>query len=225
MHVVHLSSRAALDHVREAKARRPRTPRHARTTSRSPTREYDAPDPPPWRGRDLAAAPPGRGPGRALGGLAAGALDLIATDHVPDRMAVEKAEAARGVPFDQISNGAPGIETLLTIAYCEGVAKGRLTVERMVDLLATSPARLFGLERKGAIEPGRDADIVLFDPRRDGRSAPPTSTTPATTRRTRAWRSRRRPLRLRPRRRVIRDGAFVGPRGAGQFVERGPVAG
>ena len=44
------------------------------------------------------------------------------------------------------------------------MAKARLTVERMVDLLATTPARLFGLERKGAIEVGRDADLVLFDP-------------------------------------------------------------
>jgi dihydropyrimidinase len=79
-------------------------------------------------------------------------------------MAVEKAEAIRGTSFDKVSNGAPGIETLLAIAYSEGVAKGRLTVERMVDVLSTSPARLFGLTRKGAIEPGRDADLVLFDP-------------------------------------------------------------
>src|SRR4029079_5663323 len=97
-------------------------------------------------------------------GLADDSLDLIATDHVPDRISVEKAEARRGVSFDRISNGAPGIETLLAIAYSEGVARGRLTVERMVDLLATTPARLFGLERKGAIEVGRDADLILFDP-------------------------------------------------------------
>jgi len=48
-------------------------------------------------------------------GLAAGDLDLVATDHVPDRVAVEKADASRGVPFHRISNGAPGIETLLAI--------------------------------------------------------------------------------------------------------------
>ena len=44
-------------------------------------------------------------------GLADGSLDLVATDHVPDRMAVEKGDAARGVPFNEIGNGAPGIET------------------------------------------------------------------------------------------------------------------
>jgi dihydropyrimidinase len=95
-------------------------------------------------------------------GLAHGGLDLVATDHVPDRLAVEKRVPAP--PFPQISNGAPGIETLLSVVYSEGVTKGRISVERMVDLLATTPARLFGLPMKGAIEVGRDADLVLFDP-------------------------------------------------------------
>jgi dihydropyrimidinase len=95
-------------------------------------------------------------------GLAHRGLDLVATDHVPDRVAVEKRVPAP--PFPLISNGAPGIETLLSVVYSEGVAKGRITVERMVDLLATTPARLFGLPMKGAIEVGRDADLVLFDP-------------------------------------------------------------
>jgi dihydropyrimidinase len=95
-------------------------------------------------------------------GLARGGLDLVATDHVPDRVAVEKRVPAP--PFPQISNGAPGIETLLSVVYSEGVARGLISVERMVDLLATTPARLFGLPTKGAIEVGRDADLVLFDP-------------------------------------------------------------
>jgi hypothetical protein len=85
-------------------------------------------------------------------GLEDGSLDLVATDHVPDRVGVEKAEAASGVSFDRISNGAPGIETLLALVYSEGVARGRLTLQRMVDLLATTPAARFGLSRKGAIE-------------------------------------------------------------------------
>ena len=95
-------------------------------------------------------------------GLARGGLDVVATDHVPDRLAVEKRVPAP--PFPQISNGAPGIETLLSVVYSEGVARGRISVERMVDMLATTPARLFGLPTKGAIEVGRDADLVLFDP-------------------------------------------------------------
>ena len=107
-------------------------------------------------------------------GLADGSLDLVATDHVPDRVGVEKAEAASGVSFDKISNGAPGIETLLALVYSEGVARGRLTIERMVDVLATTPAARFGLARKGAIEVGRDADIVDLRPGRHGERSAPT---------------------------------------------------
>ena len=86
----------------------------------------------------------------------------MATDHVPDRVAVEKQSWRQS--FDRISNGGPGIETLLSLVYSEGVARGRIGLERMVDLLATTPARLFGLRAKGALATGLDADLVLFDP-------------------------------------------------------------
>jgi dihydropyrimidinase len=141
-------------------------------------------------------------------------------------MAVEKAEALRGVSFDKVSNGAPGIETLLAIAYSEGVAKGRLTVERMVDLLATTPARLFGLARKGAIEPGRDADFVLFDPstQRTLRAADLHHTSDYTPYEGFSIAGAVRSVFVRGRP-VIQDGALVGTRGFGQFVERGVAGG
>lgn len=223
VHVVHLSSAAALGHVRDAKARGVRV--HAETCP-----HYLALTDARYTSPNLASvaecviSPPLRpvsDQDALWTGLAGGALDLIATDHVPDRMAVEKAEAVRGVSFDRVSNGAPGIETMLAIAYSEGVAKGRITVERMVDLLATSPARLFGLARKGAIEPGRDADLVLFDPaaRRTMRATDLHHSSDYTpyegfevTGLVRSVFVRGRP--------VIRDGAFVGTRGFGQFVPR-----
>jgi dihydropyrimidinase len=154
-------------------------------------------------------------------GLASGALDLVATDHVADRLAVEKAGAARGVPFDQISNGAPGIETLLAMVYDGGVARGRITVERMVDVLATTPARLFGFGRKGSIEVGRDADMVLFDPaaRRTIRASDLHHTSDFTPYEGLDVTGAVRSVFVRGRA-VIRDGAFVGQRGFGRFVER-----
>ena len=157
-------------------------------------------------------------------GVASGALDLIATDHVPDRAAVEKADASRGVPFDRISNGAPGIETLLAIAYAEGVAKGRLSVERLIDLIATTPARLIGLKRKGAIEVGRDADLVLFDPaaRRVLHASELHHSSDYTPYEGFELTGAVRSVFVRGRP-VIRDGTFVGRRGFGRFVERGPV--
>jgi dihydropyrimidinase len=228
VHVVHLSSAAALRHIREAKARGVRV--HAETCP-----HYLALTDARYAAQDIDSvaeciiSPPLRPASdqdALWAGLADGGLDLIATDHVPDRMAVEKAEARRGVPFDRISNGAPGIETLLSIAYSEGVAKGRLSVERLVDLIATSPARLFGLARKGAIEPGRDADLVLFDPaaRRTLRAADLHHTSDYTPYEGFELTGVVRSVFVRGRP-VIRDGAFVGQRGFGRFVERGVTGG
>ena len=152
-------------------------------------------------------------------GLSRGGLDLVGSDHVPDRLAVEKRVPAP--PFPQISNGAPGIETLLSVVYAEGVAKGRITVERMVDVLATTPARLFGLPTKGAIEVGRDADLILFDPAADRiiRQADLHHTSDYTPYEGMAVPGSLRTI-LRRGSAVIRDGTFLGGRGHGRFLER-----
>src|SRR5438445_13799557 len=93
--------------------------------------------------------------------LADGTLDTVGTDHYPHRRA---AKLAPGLAFDRVPPGVANLETLLPMLYSEGVRRGRLTVERMVDVLATSPARIAGLRGKGAIAVGNDADIVIFDP-------------------------------------------------------------
>jgi len=106
------------------------------------------------------------------------------------------------------------------------VAKARLTLKRMVDLLATTPARLFGLERKGAIEVGRDADLVLFDPaaRRTLRAGELHHTSDYTPYEGFQLSGAVRSVFVRGRP-VIRDGAHVGQRGDGRFVERGSAGG
>jgi len=223
VHVVHLSASAALEQVRHAKASGVRA--HAETCPHYlalDARRYEAPDE-----LDVATAiisPPLRSPADSdalWAGLADGSLDLVATDHVPDRRAVEKAGVLDGLPFDRISNGAPGIETLLAVVYGLGVARGRLTLERMVDLLSTTPARLFGLSRKGALEVGRDADIVLFDPaaRRTIRASDLHHTSDYTPYEGLEVDGAVRSVFVRGRA-VVRDGAFVGRRGDGRFVER-----
>jgi len=227
-YVVHLSCAAAMQHVADAKASGVRA--YAETCPHYLTLtdvRYDEPDPltcarclisPPLRAaadRDALWA-----------GLADGRLDLVATDHVPDRLGVEKGDAAAGVPFNKISNGAPGIETLLATVFDGGVARGRLTIERMVDVLATTPARLFGFGRKGAIEVGRDADIVLFDPgaRRTIRAEELHHTSDYTPYEGLEVAGAVRSVFVRgwP---VVKDGVFVGERGFGTFVERGRTGG
>ena len=227
VHIVHLSSAAALDEVRRAKAAGVRVTAETCPHYLVLTEErYDDPD--PVSCACFVISPPLRSPAdrdALWAGLADGSLDLVATDHVADRKSVEKAEAGAGVSFDQISNGAPGIETLLTLVYSEGVAKNRITLERMVDLLATTPARRFGLATKGVLEVGRDADVVLFDPaaHRTIRAADLHHTSDYTPYEGIEVSGGVRSVFVRGRP-VIRDGAFVGRRGAGAFVERGPVS-
>jgi len=92
--------------------------------------------------------------------LADGQIDLATSDHAPwqpDRK--NKADI-----FDNAS-GAPGVETLLPLLYSEGVAAGRLSLRRLVQVLCEAPADRFGLSpRKGRLSVGSDADIVVLDP-------------------------------------------------------------
>ena len=228
VHVVHLSSAAALDEVRRGKAAGVRVTAETCPHYLVLTEDcYDEPD--PTRCACYVISPPLRSAAdrEALwAGLADGSLDLVATDHVPDRVGVEKAEAASGVSFDRISNGAPGIETLLALIYSEGVARGRITIERMVELLSTAPAARFGLASKGAIEVGRDADIVIFDPaaRREVRAADLHHTSDYTPYEAMTVEGAVRDVIVRGAD-VVSGGRFVGRRGAGRYLERGAIAG
>ncbi len=92
-------------------------------------------------------------------------LSAISTDHCAFLWDGQKTMGK--VDFSQIPNGGPGLEDRLVMIHEFGVRSGRITLNRMVELLATNPAKLFGLyPRKGTIAPGSDADIVIFDPNR-----------------------------------------------------------
>lgn len=164
LYIVHLSCAAALEAVAEAKARG--EPVYAETCPHYLTFTdalYDDPDDAEVIKRVISPPLRSRADVEALwAGLRDGVLDVVASDHVPDRVDTEKRLPAP--PFPEISNGAPGIETLLSVVYSEGVAKGRLSLGRIADVLSAAPARLFGLPSKGAIEVGRDADLVVWDP-------------------------------------------------------------
>jgi dihydropyrimidinase len=88
-------------------------------------------------------------------------IDIIGSDH----SAYSEADKtpASGSMLDA-GFGAPGLETMLPLMHEEGVNRGRITLERMVEVLAEAPARIFGLPAKGGVMPGKDADLVIFDP-------------------------------------------------------------
>jgi dihydropyrimidinase len=91
------------------------------------------------------------------------ALSAISTDHCAFRFDTQKSLGKDD--FSKIPNGGPGLENRLQMIHEFGVRAGRISLNRMVELLATNPAKLFGLyPRKGTIAVGSDADIVIFDP-------------------------------------------------------------
>ena len=96
-------------------------------------------------------------------GLKGGDLQVVATDHCPFDFHGKKDMFGKD-DYKKIPNGAPGIETLLMLMHTEGVVKGRISLEKMVDVLSTGTARMFGLKDKGEILVGKDADIVIFYP-------------------------------------------------------------
>jgi dihydropyrimidinase len=160
LYLVHLSSRLALAALAEAKARGLGVHGEARPLYLYLTRErFERPDAALWVGQ-----PPLRDQedvDAMWDALRSGLLDAVGTDHYPHLRA---AKLAPGLAFDRVPPGVANLETLLPMLYSEGVRRGRLTVERLVDVLATSPARIAGLQSKGEIVIGRDADIVIFDP-------------------------------------------------------------
>ena len=164
LYVVHLSCAEALEAVADAKARG--EPVYAETCPHYLTFTdalYTDADEAEVIKRVIS--PPLRTPADVdalWAGLRDGILDVVGSDHVPDRLDTEKIVPAP--PFPEISNGGPGIETLLSVVFSEGVARGRISLERLVEVLSATPARLFGLGGKGTIEAGRDADLVLWDP-------------------------------------------------------------
>lgn len=90
-------------------------------------------------------------------------LETIGTDHCPFCFKGQKELGRES--FTKIPNGAPGIENRMSVIYDEGVVKGRIGLNRYVELTSTAAAKAFGLfPKKGTIAVGSDADIVVFDP-------------------------------------------------------------
>ncbi len=148
-------------------------------------------------------------------------LQMVSTDHCPFCMKDQK-ELGRG-DFRAIPNGIGSVEHRLDLLY-QGVVAGRLTLERWVEVVSTTPARMFGLYgRKGVIQPGADADIVIYDPR--GHTSIGYDKTHHMNMDHSAWEGFEidgHVDTVLSRGRVIVDGGrYLGAKGHGRFVRRG----
>jgi dihydropyrimidinase len=164
IYIVHLSAAEALEMVTEARDRG--LPAYAETCPQYLFLSYDNYEEPGFEGAKYVMSPPLRPKetqDRLWRGLAFNDLQAISTDHCPFCMKEQKTLGEGD--FSKIPNGAPGIETRMSLVYDGGVRTGRISLNRFVELTSTSPAKIFGLfPRKGTIAPGSDADIVVFDP-------------------------------------------------------------
>jgi len=166
VYIVHLSCNDALEKVREARDRG--LPVYAETCPQYLYLSLENFDVPDFEGAKYVFTPPLREKWhqeKLWNGLKRDHLQVVSTDHCPFCFKEQK-ELGRG-DFTKIPNGGPGVEHRLSLIYSGGVTSGRFSVNRFVELVSTTPAKLFGLyPRKGTIAVGSDADIVIFDPDR-----------------------------------------------------------
>ncbi len=164
VYIVHLSCSDALEQVREA--RDMGLPAHAETCPQYLFLSYEDYEQPGFEGAKYVMSPPLRDKSHqdALWkGLAGNDLQVISTDHCPFCMKEQKELGLHD--FSKIPNGAPGIETRMSLIFDGGVRGGRISLNRFVELTSTNPAKMMGLyPKKGSIAVGSDGDLVVFDP-------------------------------------------------------------
>jgi dihydropyrimidinase len=164
VYIVHLSSEDALNQVREARDRG--LPVFAETCPQYLLLSIEELERPNFEGAKYVFTPPLREKHnlpKLWDGLRHDHLQVVSTDHCPFCFADQKQLGKDD--FTKIPNGGPGIENRLQLIHHHGVTTGKISLNRFVELVSTTPAKLFGMyPRKGALAVGSDADIVIWDP-------------------------------------------------------------
>ncbi|OAT86480.1 dihydropyrimidinase [Desulfotomaculum copahuensis] len=157
-------------------------------------------------------------------GLESGLVDTVATDHCSFNF---KGQKELGLTdFSRIPGGIPGVENRMGLLYTYGVATGRISLHRFVDLTSTRAARLFGLyPRKGTIAVGSDADIVVWDPRGGATITAGTQQQRVDYTPYEGFEQKGRPVHVFLRgRQVVKDGRLCDGRPRGEYLPRKPFA-
>jgi len=152
--------------------------------------------------------------------LQSGLVQTVATDHAPFDFARQKPMGA--TDFTKIPNGIPALEDRVNLLYTYGVTTGRIDLQTFVNVASTQAAKIFGLfPRKGTIQPGADADLVVFDPAWRGEIRAATQTMNVDYSAFEGWPLKGRPSVVTVRGEVaVRDGKFVGTVGRGRLLAR-----
>jgi dihydropyrimidinase len=222
VYIVHLSSEDALNQVREARDRG--LPAFAETCPQYLLLSIeDNMEDKGWEGAKYVFTPPLRekkNQPKLWDGLRSDNLQVVSTDHCP--FCFEDQKALGKDDFTKIPNGGPGIENRLQLLHHHGVGAGNFSMNRFVELVSTAPARIFGMyPKKGVLQAGSDADIVLWDASED-------YTISVKTQAMRVDYSMFEGFRVRGNARdvysrgelVVSGGKFVGNAGRGKYLRR-----
>jgi dihydropyrimidinase len=222
VYIVHLSSSDALDEV--TRARDEGINVYAETCPQYLFLDYNVYEQPGFEGAKWVMTPPIReqwNQEKLWRGLKFNDLQVVSTDHCPFCFKEQK-ELGRD-DFSKIPNGGPGVEERMSLIFNGGVAQGRISLNRFVELTSTAAAKIFGLfPRKGTIAVGSDADIVIFDPDEE-------RTISAKTHHMRVDYSCYEGMKVRGVTKtvlsrgevIIDEGEYVGRKGHGSFLKRG----
>lgn len=220
--IFHISTRAGIEEVRRARARGATV--HAETCPQYLYLTASDLDKPPAEAARLCCSPPLRDDDAQAAlweAIEDGTIDVVSSDHCPYH-ADERGKLANGPQpsFTQVPNGLPGIETRLPLLFSGTVSAGRTSLARFAALSAATSARLYGLyPRKGAIEPGADADLAVWEPDRQVRISADrlhdeAGYTPFEGIEVRGWPA----SVIRRGEVVVRDGSLLAAPGSGRFV-------
>jgi dihydropyrimidinase len=223
-YIVHLSCEEALAEALRARARGVRVA--IETLIQYLVLDKSYAEKPDFEGSKFVMSPPlrdARNQAVLWHGLRDGFIQTVATDHAPFDFGAQKPMGRED--FTKIPNGIPSLEDRITLLYTHGVATGRFDLHTFVNVASTQAAKQFGLfPRKGTIQLGADADLVVFDPNYRGTISAKTQSMNVDYSAFEGWEIKGRPSVVTVRGKVAaRDGKFVGEIGRGQFLRRGKV--
>jgi dihydropyrimidinase len=222
-YIVHLSCREALDEAIAARQRGVDV--SIETLIQYLVLDKTYTERPDFEGAKYVMSPPlrdARNQAALWNGLRSGLINTVATDHAPFDFQTQKTMGRED--FTKIPNGIPSLEERINLLYTYGVKARKIDLHTFVNVASTQVAKTFDLfPRKGTIQPGSDADLVVFDPDYRGVISAKTQLMNVDYSAFEGWKIEGRPGTVTVRGQVaVRDGKFVGTMGSGRFLQRKP---